>query len=420
MQARGGHTIYVPTAIVPLGAAQKVVVQQTAEEKTAYLKFSRDPSPMLVKHNLFQKPPDVHGASHAAAEGALIVAEALMAHNYLLPESETRAHIAMQAAVPEMNRSLWSQAWVSASPTTTGHGEGSKFWCAMRIFLEGYTTITEKSRMLQAMDDFRYEELGWAPTRAAIDLLFRQYDHAVATTQQFPYLVHRMPDMSQGQRVDWVLEKADAFGIEWLRDTATSSGAETITDLATALRFWSHRVPRREMLNFRNPATNGSLCAVRADVLCYACGKRGHYRDKCPEQAGPAAGEAPPPRRPHASYPFVQPTQGVALHTLQQQTSMSMAALEESMQVLRNTQEGITLAMQMQAPDFRASMSTSELGPTTGMQSASGAGLHYLRGAPYALPLPSVAAMAAPNAVNDLRQQHGIHVYEDELYWNAE
>jgi hypothetical protein len=94
--------------------------------------------------------------------------------------------------------------------------------------------------------------------------------------------------------------------------------------------------------------------------------------------------------------------------------------LQHYMQVLRNTQEGITLAMQTQAPDFRASMHTSELVPTTGMQSASGAGLHYLRGEPCALTLPSVAAMAAPNAVNDLRQQHGLHVYENDFYWNAE
>ena len=43
---------------------------------------------MLVKHNLFQKPPDVQGASHAAAEGARLVAEALTAHNYLLQETE--------------------------------------------------------------------------------------------------------------------------------------------------------------------------------------------------------------------------------------------------------------------------------------------------------------------------------------------
>ena len=107
-----------------------------------------------------------------------------------------------------MNHSLWVQAWATASSTTTGHDKGSKFWCVMRNFLEAYTMITEKSRMLEAMDDFRYLELGWAPTRAVIDLLFRQYDHVVATTQQFPFLVHRMPDKSQGQRVDWVLKKA--------------------------------------------------------------------------------------------------------------------------------------------------------------------------------------------------------------------
>ena len=148
--------------------------------------------------------------------------------------------------------------------------------------------------MLEAIDKFCYLELGWTSTRHELELLFRQYDHAVATTQHFPFLVHRMPAMSQGQRVDYVLKKADDFGIEWLRDTLTSSGAEPITDLASALKFWSHRVPRREMQNFRTPATDGSLCAVRADVLCYACGKRGHYQNECPEQAGQAAGERPP------------------------------------------------------------------------------------------------------------------------------
>ena len=125
------------------------------------------------------------------------------------------------------------------------------------------------------------------------------------------------------------LKKADDFGIEWLRDTGTASGAESITDLASALKFWSHHMPQREMQNCRTPATDGSLCVMRADVLCYACGERGHYRDKCPKKAGQGAEEGPPPRRPHASYPFVQPTQGAALHTLQQQSSMLMAALEE-------------------------------------------------------------------------------------------
>jgi len=65
-------------------------------------------------------------------------------------------------------------------------------------------------------------------------------------------------------------------------------------------------------------------------------------------------------------------------------------------------------------------MPASEFVPATGMQPASGAGLHFLRGSPSALTLPSVAVMAAPNAVNDLRQQHGFHVYENDFYWNAE
>ena len=89
MQAQGSNPMpYVPAAIVPLGEAQKVVGQMPAEERAAYLKGLKDPSAMLVKYNLFQKPPDVQGASHAAAEGVLIVAEALTAHNYLLQETE--------------------------------------------------------------------------------------------------------------------------------------------------------------------------------------------------------------------------------------------------------------------------------------------------------------------------------------------
>jgi len=89
MQARGGYTVpYVPAAIVPLGEAQKVVAQMSAEDKAACLKGLKDPSLMLVKHNLFQKLPDVQGASHAAAEGARIVAEVLTAHKYLLQETE--------------------------------------------------------------------------------------------------------------------------------------------------------------------------------------------------------------------------------------------------------------------------------------------------------------------------------------------
>ena len=111
MQARGSNPVpYAPAAIVQLGEAQKVVGQMPAEERAAYLKGLKDPSAMLVKYNLFQKPPDVQGASHAAAEGVLIISETLTAHNYLLPDTEIRAHIAMQAAVTEVNRTLWSQA----------------------------------------------------------------------------------------------------------------------------------------------------------------------------------------------------------------------------------------------------------------------------------------------------------------------
>ena len=89
------------------------------------------------------------------------------------------------------------------------------------------------------------------------------------------------------------------------------------------------------------------------------------------------------------------------------------------MQVLRDKQEGITMAMQMPAPDSSESMPAYDPVHTTGMQSASWVGLHYLRSAPSALPLPSVTAMAAPNAVNDLRKQHGLHVYEDDFYWDG-
>ena len=91
-----------------------------------------------------------------------------------------------------------------------------------------------------------------------------------------------MPDMSQGQRVDYVLKKADDFSIEWLRDTLTASGDESITDLDSAFKFWSCRVHQREMQNSRTPVTDASLCIVRADVQCFACGKRGHYQNECP------------------------------------------------------------------------------------------------------------------------------------------
>ena len=78
----------------------------------------------------------------------------------------------MQGAVTEAHRSLWVQAWATASSTTTGHDEGSKFWCVMRDFLRAYTTITDEAHMLEAMDDFHYLETGYAMTRSAIELLF--------------------------------------------------------------------------------------------------------------------------------------------------------------------------------------------------------------------------------------------------------
>ena len=89
-------------------------------------------------------------------------------------------------------------------------------------------------------------------------------------------MVQCMPDMPEGQWVDWVLAKADAAGIEWLHTKATDSGAEHISDLAFALDFWLDRVPRREMENFQPAATAGQLHAVR-EVICYFCGGSGHY-----------------------------------------------------------------------------------------------------------------------------------------------
>ena len=44
MQARGGNQVpYVLAAIVPLGEAQKVVAQMSAEGKADYLKGLKDP-----------------------------------------------------------------------------------------------------------------------------------------------------------------------------------------------------------------------------------------------------------------------------------------------------------------------------------------------------------------------------------------
>ena len=93
--------------------------------------------------------------------------------------------------------------------------------------------------MLEAMEDFHYIETGCSMMRSAIELLFAQYNHTVATTSNFTFMVQCMPDMLKGQQVDWVLAKVDAAGIEWLRTKATESGAEHISDLASVLDFWS-------------------------------------------------------------------------------------------------------------------------------------------------------------------------------------
>ena len=86
---------------------------------------------MLKQHNFFSLTPNAHGASHAATTGAAILAETLAGHNMLLPESEINAHLAMQGAVPSLNRQVWATAWAKASPTTSGYDEGSKFWCCL-------------------------------------------------------------------------------------------------------------------------------------------------------------------------------------------------------------------------------------------------------------------------------------------------
>ena len=80
-------------------------------------------------------PPDAYGTSHTGATGMRIVTEMLIGHNMLLPKFEIKAHLAVQGAVPLLNLPLWTTAWAKASPTTTGHDEGSKFWCVICNFL---------------------------------------------------------------------------------------------------------------------------------------------------------------------------------------------------------------------------------------------------------------------------------------------
>ena len=118
-------------------------------------------------------------------------------------------------------------------------------------------------------------------------------------------MVQCMPDMSKSRRVDWVLEKADVACIEWLRTKATDTVAEHISDLVSALEFWSDRVPKCEMQGFRPAASGGQLNAVR-EVICYACGGRGHYQSQCPKRTEPGVVEVAQPRRPYPNYLCVQ------------------------------------------------------------------------------------------------------------------
>ena len=59
-----------------------------------------------------------------------------------------------------------------------------------------------------------------------VEQLFKEFDHAVATTSGFK--VCYLPSMTDTQKIDWVEKMAGESGIPWLRLART------------ALRGWAH------------------------------------------------------------------------------------------------------------------------------------------------------------------------------------
>ena len=102
---------------------------------------------------MFSKDPSETGASFETAKDVRIVCQTLGALCLCSMLMQGRAHLTVLSAFPSRTR-RWVRAYEQAPASTTGHGKGSKIFCALRNVLMAFTTHAKKSMVLRAMDEF--------------------------------------------------------------------------------------------------------------------------------------------------------------------------------------------------------------------------------------------------------------------------
>jgi len=243
----------------------------------AYGTGTKDAFQLVKGAGHFPLAPGEPGASHAAMQGVSSIVNVMWSYHLLGIKSEGKTQLLVQAAFSVDQRHVWNRAWSKAPISTSGYGEGSQLFCALRNLLVAFTMIAEKQRVLDAKSAFRYSPQGFEATRAKIEMMFDRFDHAVACTADFK-VCFRLAAMSDAQKIDWVEKMAGKSGVHWVRAARTAPGTGLIVeDFQTTFDFWSGQVPLDEMATYSAVgAHEGNLHAVQFSGPCWNCGQHGH------------------------------------------------------------------------------------------------------------------------------------------------
>ena len=209
MQSKASVAEPVPPVLRPLADKQREVAQMSEAQVTAYENGTKDAFQLVKGAGHFPLAPGAPGASHAAMQGVSSIVNVVCSYHLLGIQSEGKAQLLVQAAFTPELRHVWQRAWDKAPSSTSGYGEGSQLFCGFRNLLVAFTTIAEKQQILDTKSAFRYLPGGFEPTRAAIEMLFDRFDHAVACTAKFK-VCFRLAGMSDDQKIDWVEKMASS------------------------------------------------------------------------------------------------------------------------------------------------------------------------------------------------------------------
>jgi len=200
MQAKAGAAEPVPPVLRPLADKQLEVAQMSDTQAAAYENGTKDAFQLVKGAGHFPLAPGAPGASHAAMQGVSSIVNVVCSYHLLGIKSEGKAQLLVQAAFSAELRHIWHRAWSKAPISTSGYGEGSQLFCALRNLLVVFTTIAEKQRILDAKSAFRYSPQGFEATRMAIEQIFEEFDHAVACTADFK-VCFRLSAMTDAQKI---------------------------------------------------------------------------------------------------------------------------------------------------------------------------------------------------------------------------